>query len=179
MVPAFFGPRSSGPQSLAFSRTTCATTLRAPGASRRGGAMAEERSFEEALSMMSAHRISQAIRSWSYLGAMPVIAALAVAACGGKVVVDGPGSGGGGGGTTQSSAAVMPSTGSSTQNVCDAGIAHLKTCDPSIGEIPQLPTCDGMLLCQFTCILVASCAAIQGTDIAGTQQLANCLMVCT
>lgn len=128
--------------------------------------------------MMSAHRISQAIRSWSYLGAMPVVAALAVAACGGKVVVDGPG-GGGGGGTTQSSAAVTPSTGSSTQNVCDAGIAHLKTCDPSIGEIPPLPSCEGMLLCQFTCILVASCPAIQGTDIAGTNQLANCLMACT
>ncbi len=130
--------------------------------------------------MMSAHRISRAIRSWSYLGAMPVAAALAVAACGGKVVVDGEGTGGGGGsGTTQSSAAVAPSTGSSTGNVCDAGIAHLKSCDPTIGEVPPLPVCEGMLLCQFTCLLVATCPAIQGTDIAGTQQLASCLMACT
>ena len=127
--------------------------------------------------MMSAPHILQAIRSWSYLAAMPVV--VAVAACGGKVVVDGEGSGGGGGGTTQSSAAMAPSTGSSTQNVCDAGIALLKTCDPTIGDMPPIPDCKGMLLCEFTCIVLSNCAAIHGTDIAGTQQLASCVMNCT
>lgn len=129
--------------------------------------------------MMSAHRISQAIRCWSYLGAMPVVAALAVAACGGKVVVDGEGSGGSGGtGTTQSSAAVNPSTGSLTQNVCEAAVNHLYECVPMTDPPPPIPVCEGMILCQFSCILTASCGAFTGIDSAASKVFTDCVIAC-
>jgi hypothetical protein len=129
--------------------------------------------------MISARRVSQSIRSWSYLGAMPIVAALAVAACGGKVVVDGNGGGNGGaGGTTESSAAVNPSSSSSGLNTCDAAAAHLKECEPSIGDIPPIAVCDGMILCQFTCILNASCPALLGTDPIGVQVAQACVSAC-
>lgn len=129
--------------------------------------------------MISSHRVSQSIRRWSYLGALPFVAALAVAACGGKVVVDGDGNGdGGAGGTTVSSAAVIPSTGSSPADICNAALAHLQSCDPSIGEIPTLPSCDGMILCQFTCILATSCEGLLGTDVAAAQAFVICATAC-
>ena len=129
--------------------------------------------------MISTRRAVQSIRRWAYLGPLPFVAALAVAACGGKVVVDGSGNGeGGAGGTTESSAAVSPSTGSSTQNVCDAGTAHLKECSPLIGEIPPVPDCSGQVQCQFSCALQASCGGIVGSDQAATKQFADCLITC-
>jgi hypothetical protein len=129
--------------------------------------------------MISARRVLQSIRRWSYLGAMPFVAALAVAACGGKVVVDGEGSGGAGGGaTTQSSAAVSPSTGSSPTGICNAAAAHLVSCDPSVDPIPEIPPCEGMIRCQFTCLLNTSCEGILGTDTNATLQLTDCLIAC-
>ena len=128
--------------------------------------------------MISSHRVSQSIRRWSYLGALPFVAALAVAACGGKVVVDGTDTGeGGAGGTTQSSAAVNPSTGTSTQNVCDAAVAHLMTC-PGVGAIGPVSVCEGQTLCIFTCVLNVSCEGLLGTDQAAAEQFVACTTAC-
>lgn len=128
--------------------------------------------------MISARRVSQSIRSWSALGAMPFVAALAVAACGGKVVVDGNGSGeGGAGGTTESSAAVNPSTGTFGQNTCDAGVAHLQTC-VGVGTIGPIPVCEGQTLCEFKCILAASCEGLLGSDPANAQVFVACSNAC-
>ncbi len=132
--------------------------------------------------MISAHRGLQSIRRWSYLGALPFVAALVVAACGGKVVVDGNGNGNGeggaGGGTSESSAAVSPSTGSSTQNICVLAVVHVKMCDATVGEIPPIPDCTGKTLCQFTCILNASCGAFTGADQDAATKFGNCVTVC-
>jgi hypothetical protein len=129
--------------------------------------------------MISTRRALQSIRRWSYLGPLPFVAALAVVACGGKVVVDGPGDGeGGAGGTTQSSAAVSPSTGSSTQNICDLAVAHLKACDPTVGEVPPIPVCVGQMLCQFTCVFNAPCGALDGTDQGAAFAFSDCVIAC-
>ncbi|MEP7126386.1 MAG: hypothetical protein ABJE95_35980 [Byssovorax sp.] len=128
--------------------------------------------------MISTRRISQSIRRWSYLGALAFVASLAVAACGGKVVVDGGGNGdGGAGGTTQSSAAVSPTTGSSTQSVCDAAVAHLMTC-PGVGTVGPIPPCEGQALCIFTCVLNVSCEGLLGIDQVASQQFATCTTAC-
>jgi hypothetical protein len=141
--------------------------------------MAKRPSFEEALSMISARRVVQSIRRWSYLGPLPFVALLAVAACGGKVVVDGSGNGeGGAGGTTESSAAVNPSTGTSTANICELAVAHLKSCDPAFGDVPPIPDCTGKTLCQFTCIFNASCGGLDSTDPAAVMALGTCVIAC-
>jgi hypothetical protein len=127
--------------------------------------------------MASAFRVSRSIRRWSSLCALPFLAALALAACGGKVVVD-SGEGGAGGGTA-SSASVTPSTGSVQQSVCDAAIAHLNTCTPGgIGPVEPLPPCDGQFLCQMQCILAASCGSFDGSDPEGAMQFVSCANTC-
>jgi hypothetical protein len=129
--------------------------------------------------MVTARLGLQSIRSWSYLGATTLVAGLAVAACGGKVVVDGGGSGeGGAGGAMVSSAAVIPSTGSSPVNVCDAAITHLDECIPQMMEFPPIPDCSGKPLCQFACILSASCPALLGSDAAASKVLTDCILAC-
>jgi len=133
------------------------------------------------LFMASAFRVSRSTRRWSSLCALPVLAALTLAACGGKVVVDSGGKGGegGSGGGTASSASVLPSTGAVTQSVCDSAIQHLDTCTPGgIGPIEPLPACEGSLLCQMQCILATSCAGLLGTDMQSTIQFSNCLDAC-
>jgi hypothetical protein len=135
--------------------------------------------FEEEPSMVTARLVLQSIRSWSYLGATTLVAGLAVAACGGKVVVDGGGSGeGGAGGTTVSSASLLPSTGSSTQNVCDAAIVHINECIPQPMPIPPIPDCSGMVACQLACILSASCAALLGNDPVASKMFTDCITPC-
>jgi hypothetical protein len=129
--------------------------------------------------MASGRKVSRSIRRWSSLGALPFLAALALAACGGKVVVDADTGEGGAGGTSVTSASVTPSSGSVGVSVCDAGFAHLDACVPGgIGEIPQIPACEGQILCQMTCILGASCEVINGTDINGALQFTNCIEAC-
>ena len=147
--------------------------------SRRRAAVAETISFEKELLMASARNVSRSIRRWSSLWALPFLAALALAACGGKVVVDADTGEGGAGGTSVTSASVTPSTGVVGPSTCDAAIAHLDSCIPGgVGEVPPLPSCDGQFLCQMTCILVTSCEGLVGTDPASAQQFSNCLDAC-
>lgn len=130
--------------------------------------------------MISAHRVSQSIRRWSHLGALPFVAALAVAACGGKVVVDGNGSGdGGAGGTSESSAAVSPTSGTPVEQTCIAALTHLKACN--VGGFEGLPpslACEGKVLCQFSCIIHASCEGLLGTDPVAAQKFVGCASAC-
>ena len=129
--------------------------------------------------MASARKVSLSIRRWSSLGVLPFIAALALAACGGKVVVDADTGEGGAGGTSVTSSSVTPSSGTVGVSVCDAAFAHLDACVPGgIGEIPEMPTCEGQLLCQMTCVLGASCAVLNGMDIDGSIQFSNCIDSC-
>lgn len=131
--------------------------------------------------MASALRVSPSIRRWSSLLALPVLAGLALAACGGKVVVDsGTSSGGGGeGGGTVSSATVAPSTGSVTQSVCESSIQHLDSClDGGVGIVEPLPACEGAFLCQMQCVLGASCGVLAGTNTQGVIEFSNCLNAC-
>ena len=131
--------------------------------------------------MASAFRVSRSIRRWSSLFALPSLVGLALAACGGKVIVEGDGSGGKGGGTT-SSATVSPSTGAVPQSVCEAGIQYLDSCiDGGVGIIDPLPPCEGSLLCQMQCILGTSCGILAGTDTSdpdGIMKFSNCLTAC-
>jgi hypothetical protein len=141
--------------------------------------VAETISSEKELLMASARKVSRSIRRWSSLWALPFIAALALAACGGKVVVDADTGEGGAGGTSGSSASVTPSTGVVAPSTCDAAIAHLDSCTPGgIGEIPSLPPCEGQFLCQMTCILVTSCEGITGEDLESALQFSNCITAC-
>lgn len=131
--------------------------------------------------MASTPRVSRSIRQWSSVWALPFVAALALAACGGKVVVDsGTTSGdGGAGGTTVSSATTMPSTGAVGPLTCNAALAHLEECIPgSTTMIPPLPACEGQILCQFSCILNVSCGGLTGTDQASSEQFATCISAC-
>ncbi len=129
--------------------------------------------------MASARTVSRSVRRWSSLGVLPFIAVVALAACGGKVVVDAETGEGGAGGTSVTSASVTPSSGSVGVSVCDAGFALLDACIPGgIGEIPQMLVCEGQLLCQMTCVLGTSCEAIGGTDIDGAILFANCIEGC-
>lgn len=130
--------------------------------------------------MASARKVSRSIRR-SSLRALPFLAALALAACGGKVVVDADTGEGGAGGESASSASVTPSTGVVAPSVCDAGIAHLDACTPGgIGQVPELPPCEGQFLCQMTCFLSTSCEILTGTG--GTpeelQQFSDCVIAC-
>jgi hypothetical protein len=128
--------------------------------------------------MASARKVSRSVRRWSSLGALPFIAVVALAACGGKVVVDAETGEGGAGGTSVTSASVAPSTGTGA-TICDAALAYLNTCVPGgIGEVPPFPVCEGRDLCQMTCILQTSCAVINGTDPNGTIQFTNCVEAC-
>lgn len=127
--------------------------------------------------MASARKVSRSIRRWSSLWALPFLAALA--ACGGKVVVDADTGEGGAGGTSGSSASVTPSTGVVGLSTCDAAIAHLNSCVPGgIGEIPPLPACAGQILCQMTCILTTSCEGLNGTDLDSALVFSDCVTAC-
>ena len=132
--------------------------------------------------MASARKVSRSIRRWSSLRALPLLAALGLAACGGKVIVDadkGEGGAGGTGGTSMTSASVTPSTGVVAPSTCEAGIAHLDSCTPGgIGGIPQLPPCEGSFLCQMTCVLATSCEGLLGTDLDSAVQFSNFLTAC-
>ncbi len=129
--------------------------------------------------MASARTVSRSVRRWSTLGVLSFIAVVALAACGGKVVVDADTGEGGAGGTSVTSATVTPSSGTVGVSVCDAGFAHLDACVPGgIGEIPQMIVCEGQILCQMTCILGTSCEVINGTDINGAIQFTNCIEAC-
>ncbi len=128
--------------------------------------------------MASARKVSRSIRRWSSLRALPFLAALALAACGGKVVVDADTGEGGAGGTSVTSATVTPSTGSVGLSTCDAAIAHLNSCTGEIGEVPPLPDCEGQVLCQLTCILTTSCEGLLGTDFDSAMQFSNCITAC-
>ena len=114
--------------------------------------------------MVSTRKVSRSIRRWSSLWALPSLAALALAACGGKVVVDADTGQGGAGGTSGTSASVTPSTGVVAPSTCEAGLAYLASCTGQTGGIPPLPSCDGQLLCQMTCILGTSCGVLNGTE---------------
>lgn len=128
--------------------------------------------------MTSARKVSRSVRWWSSLGALPCIAGIALAACGGKVVVDAETGEGGAGGTSVTSASVTPSTSVVGPSVCDAGFAYLDSCVPGgIGEIPQIP-CEGQVLCQMTCILQTSCGVLNGTDVNGSIEFADCINGC-
>jgi hypothetical protein len=130
--------------------------------------------------MASAFRVSRSISRGLSLVALPLLAAIALAACGGKVVVDrgGSGEGGAGGsGGTMSSATVAPSTGSVTLSTCDAAFVHLKECFPET-VIPEIPACEGQVLCQLACILGTSCAGLDGTDPQASMKFASCANTC-
>lgn len=129
--------------------------------------------------MASARKVSRSIRRWSSLRALPFLAALALAACGGKVVVDADTGEGGAGGTSVTSATVTPSTGTVGLSTCDAAIAHINTCTSvGSGEVPPFPDCEGVLLCQMTCVLATSCEGLLGTDFAGAMQFSKCFTEC-
>ena len=152
-------------------------------ARRRHG---REGAFMKELPMASASRVSRSIRRWSSLFALPSLVGLALAACGGKVIVEGDGSGGGGGGAgggTTSSGSVLPSTGAVPQSVCDAGVEHLNSCtDGGVGIVDPLPPCEGAFLCQMQCILGTSCGILSGTDTSdqeGILKFSNCVNACS
>ncbi|MEO7095602.1 MAG: hypothetical protein ABI175_20260 [Polyangiales bacterium] len=128
--------------------------------------------------MASARKVSRSIRRWSSLLALPFLAALALAACGGKVVVDADTGEGGAGGTSVTSASVTPSTGAVGPSTCDAAVAHLDSCTGAIGEVPPIPDCEGQILCQMTCILTTSCEGLLGTDFASAMQFSSCVTAC-
>jgi hypothetical protein len=129
--------------------------------------------------MTSARNVSRSVRRWFSLGSLPFVAALALAACGGKVVVDAGNGDGGAGGTSETSASVQPSSGTVTPSTCDAALAHLDSCVPGgIGPIPPSPSCEGQNLCQMTCILVTSCDGLLGSDIAAAQKFSDCVSAC-
>ena len=131
--------------------------------------------------MASARKVSRSIQRWSPLWALPFLAALALAACGGKVVVDADTGEGGAGGTSVTSASVTPSTGVVGPSVCEAGLARLDACTPGgIGELPPLPPCEGLFLCQMTCIAEASCEVLGGTsqNLDEMKQFSDCVIGC-
>ena len=128
--------------------------------------------------MASARKVSRSTRRWSSLRALPFLVALALAACGGKVVVDADTGEGGAGGTSVTRSSVTPSTGAVGPSTCEAAIAHLNSCTGDIGEVPPFPDCEGQILCQMTCIFTTSCGGLLGTDLASAMQFSNCITAC-
>ncbi len=128
--------------------------------------------------MASARTVSRSVRRWSSLGVLPFIAVVALAACGGKVVVDAETGEGGAGGTSVTSASVTPSSGSVGVSVCDAGFALLDACIPGDRGDPADDRLRGQILCQMTCVVGTSCEALGGMDIDGAIVFANCVEGC-
>lgn len=128
--------------------------------------------------MTSARNVPRSMRRSSPLWSLPFLAAIALAACGGKVVVDASNSGGGGG-TTETSASVQPTTGSTMPVTCEQAIAHLNSCvSTTSGPVPPPDDCQGLTICQSACILAASCEGLLGIDIEASNKFADCINAC-